>query len=98
MKIKVGTAFLCLLSSSSWAADPDSQAILKKALNPPTIAYQGVMTVTHWYGDNTRMEEIGVRFLPPDRYRLEILKPDGRIDRIVLSDGETEQILLPNSK
>ncbi len=90
--------FLASFAGAEQASSKDSKSLLKKALAPPHVAYQGHLSVTQWNGKTTKAEEIGVRFSPPHFYRWEFLKPDGGLDRVVVSDGEQEQIHLPKQK
>src|SRR5208282_2594268 len=92
----LGAALACLsgrIGLATAAVTPDPNSLLNKVLEPPHTAYQGHMTVTHWYGKNARSEEVRVYFMPPNRYRWEFLAPDGtNVDRIVKSDGNREEI------
>ncbi|MBI3550764.1 MAG: hypothetical protein HY078_17140 [Elusimicrobia bacterium] len=72
-------------------AAPDPVALLNEALSPET-AYQAKMVVTHWFGRQTRTEEVRYTFDPPNHYRAEFLDPSGATERIVVSDGEQELI------
>ena len=56
------------------------------------------MTVTRWFGNRTRAQEVRVHFSPPNRYRWEFLNPDGTVKRLVVSDGEKEKVYLPHQK
>ena len=88
----IGTAFACCTGYAA-ASSPDPVKLFDKALEPPDIAYQGHMTVTHWYGKYARVEEVRVYFMPPNLYRWEFLAPDGtNVDRIVKSNGDREEI------
>ena len=76
------------------ASRPDPIQILDAAYSGPASPYQGRVILTQWVGKQTRAEEVNVYFAPPNRYRLEFLAPDGSIDRIVVGDGQQEQIQL----
>ena len=73
---------------------PDPIQLLDAAYAGPTFAYQGRVLLTQWSGKQKRAEEVNVFFAPPGRYRLEFLAPDGSVDRIVLGDGQREQVQL----
>lgn len=86
-------AVLLLLPAPSFAkgrakktaqALPAAADVLAQALAPSAPAYEGRVSV-----DGKLMR---VRFEPPDRYRREILGPDGRAVQVVVSDGKTEWI------
>lgn len=73
-------------------AAPTPESLLDSALNPPDIYYQGRMMVTHWVGKQTNAEEVEVYHAPDNKTRREFLAPDGRVMRIVVSDGDNEQV------
>ncbi len=100
MKIKLATFIFVVGTFGVVAAQEseDAQRILQRGLATPTVTYEGFMTVTHWYGTGTKSEEVHVRFSPPNKYRREFLKPDGSIARVVISDGEKEQVELVKQK
>jgi outer membrane lipoprotein-sorting protein len=79
-------------------ADPMAENLLKASLGPGHQAYQGHMTVTHWSDRGTRSEEFEILFVPPNRYRLEFYRPDGRVGRVVWSNGDQERVEFPNGK
>ncbi|MFI5346235.1 MAG: hypothetical protein ACHQ51_07665 [Elusimicrobiota bacterium] len=84
-----------LVSSAAIAAQtPEPAALLDAVLAPPTVAYQGRLMVTQWYGKQTRAEEMRVQFLPPDNIRREYLSPDGTVTRVSVSDGDIESVRL----
>jgi outer membrane lipoprotein-sorting protein len=89
---KAAAAAVALLLSVPAGAVPAADVLLQSALSSPTIPYQGKVMVTQWYGKQTRAEEMRVHFAPPDNIRREFLKPDGRISRISVSDGEHETV------
>jgi outer membrane lipoprotein-sorting protein len=76
------------------AEAPEPSALLDAVLTAPTVAYSGRLTVTQWYGKQTRAEEMRVMFLPPDNIRREFLSPDGTVTRVSVSDGEVESVRL----
>jgi outer membrane lipoprotein-sorting protein len=91
-------AVLITAASSSGAAEvvrkPDPIQLLEAAYAGPAFSYQGQVLLTQWSGKEKRAEEVNVFFAPPGRYRLEFLAPDGSVDRIVLGDGQREQVQL----
>ena len=94
---KTNALFLvfCFASGVALAGDlSDEQAaqVLQRTLTPPTVAYEGTLTVTHWYGAETRTEDVHVLFSPPAHYRWEFFKPDGSLRRVVISDGQNEVV------
>jgi outer membrane lipoprotein-sorting protein len=76
------------------AAAPDPVTLLDATLAPPSVAYQGHVTVTQWYGKQTRSEEMRVFVSPPDKIRREFLSPDGSVTRVSVSDGDEESVFL----
>lgn len=76
------------------AAAPEPVALLDATLAPPTVPYSGHVTVTQWFGRQTRSEEMRVYVRPPDDVRREFLAPDGRITKVSVSDGDEETVYL----
>jgi outer membrane lipoprotein-sorting protein len=94
-------ACLCAAGSPVLAAAPaapDPTSLLDAALQPPGVSYEGRIMVTHWYGKQTRAEEMNIYYSPPDRYRREFLAPDGGVARVMISDGEREEVHLLKQK
>jgi outer membrane lipoprotein-sorting protein len=92
---KVLAAAALLAAAGAWAAEtPAPEALLDAALAAPKTAYSGRVTVTQWYGKQTRAEEMRVYFLPPDNVRREFTAPDGAITRVSVSDGDVESVRL----
>ncbi|MFA6091549.1 MAG: sigma-E factor regulatory protein RseB domain-containing protein [Elusimicrobiota bacterium] len=73
---------------------PEPVELLRRVAAGPTRGYEGHMTVIRWYGGKTSADDARVFFHPPNRYRWEFLAPDGKIERLVVSDGEKESIHL----
>ena len=82
------------VSSARAAATPDPVALLDSTLAPPAVPYQGHVTVTQWFGKQTRSEEMRVFVQPPDKIRREFLAPDGSVTRVSVSDGDEESVFL----
>ena len=79
----------------AWAVPaPDPEELLSSALETPATAFEGRMMVTHWFGRQARAEEVEVYYSPPNLTRREYLDPDGGVVRVVISDGEKEEVLL----
>jgi outer membrane lipoprotein-sorting protein len=76
------------------ASAPDPIALLDATLAPPSVPYSGHVTVTQWFGKQTRSEEMRVYVRPPDEVRREFLAPDGRITKVSVSDGDEETVFL----
>jgi len=92
-------AGLLLAAGPAAAADaPAPESILQATLDGAETPYQGRMMVTHWYGKQARADEVEVYFSPPNRYRWEFLNPDGSLARVAVSDGEQEQVYLPQRR
>lgn len=95
---KVGAALL-LTAVSGLAAHaappaPDPIALLDATLAPPSVPYSGHVSVTQWFGKQTRSEEMRVYVRPPDAVRREFLAPDGRVTKVSVSDGDEETVFL----
>ena len=82
------------VSAASAAATPDPISLLDSTLAPPAVPYQGHVTVTQWFGKQTRAEEMRVYVKPPDKIRREFLAPDGSVTRVSVSDGDEESVFL----
>ncbi len=76
------------------AAAPDPLAVLGAPRAPPAGPYQGHVTVTQWFGKQSRSEEMRVFVSPPDKIRREFLAPDGSVARVSVSDGDEESVFL----
>lgn len=92
-------ALALLLAAAASAGElPAAEKLLDFSLEPPAVAFQGRMMVTHWYGKQARAEEALVYHSPPNLTRREFLAPDGSVTKIVVSDGEREQVRLVKAK
>ena len=86
--------FLCVGADPAWASSPPApQQLLESALSPD-VPFKGRMMVTHWFGKQTQAEEVQVYHALPNLTRREFLSPDGAVQRVMVSDGDTEEILL----
>ncbi|MBV9080409.1 MAG: hypothetical protein JO102_04735 [Elusimicrobia bacterium] len=88
----LGTA--ALAQASSPTPQPNAVQLLDLAYSGPSSPYQGRILLTKWSGTRTTTEEANVFFSPPERYRIEFLAPDGTVDRVVIGDGQSEQVQL----
>jgi len=79
-------------ASAAVSAPPDPQSLLDAALSAPDRSYRGHLTVTDWFGRQTRAEEVEVYYSPTNRYRWEFLAPDGTVSRVAVSNGTNETI------
>jgi len=77
------------------AGAPAADKLLDKVLAPPDLTYSGRTMVTQWFGKQARAEEVDVLIATGGRARRRFLAPDGRVLRVVVSDGETEQVYVP---
>lgn len=87
-------SLIWLLAGSANAA-MDADAVLKKAIDGPTVPYAGEVTITHWSGRAAHAEEARVYVAGPDRYRYEFLNPAGDVTRVVVGTGGYEYVLIP---
>ena len=76
------------------AQTPDPIALLDATLTPPMVPYSGHVTVTQWFGKQTRSEEMRVYVRPPNAVRREFLAPDGGVTKVSVSDGDEENVFL----
>jgi negative regulator of sigma E activity len=72
---------------------PDPGTLLDWSLEQPTAAYRGRMMFTQWFGKQARAEDIEV-YHEGDKSRREFLAPDGTPTRVIISDGERQQVHL----
>lgn len=72
---------------------PDAETLLDWALDQPKAAYRGRMMFTQWFGKQTRAEDVEV-YREGDKSRREFLAPDGSVARVIISDGERQQVHL----
>ena len=75
------------------AAAPAPETLLDWALAPPVISYRGRMMFTQWFGKQARAEDIDV-YWSAGRSRREFLAPDGSKTRVIISDGERQEVHL----
>jgi outer membrane lipoprotein-sorting protein len=73
---------------------PTPAALLDAVLAPASIPYTGQVVAIQWFGKQTKAEEMRVFASPPGRVRREFLLPDGTVDRVSISDGESESVHL----
>jgi outer membrane lipoprotein-sorting protein len=74
------------------SASPNAEALIAMAFNNPTQAYQGQMLVSYWTETGSKAEDVKIYFIPPNKYRFEFLRPNGTVDRVVLSDGARQNV------
>ncbi len=93
---KLGRLLILLLVPALAGAEPatpDALKLLDDSLSPE-VSFRGRMMVTHWFGKQTRAEEVEVYHGPGNLYRREFLSPDGIVTRVQVSDGDIEENLL----
>ena len=94
-------ALLLFLAPAAFSAEglPSPETLLDYSLAPPAVAFEGRMMVTHWYGKNhSEAEEVRISHTPPNLNRREFLAPDGTVTKIVVSDGDREEVHLVKQK
>jgi negative regulator of sigma E activity len=79
--------------SSSSKPPPPVETLLDWSLEGPTSAYRGRMMFTQWFGKQARAEDVEV-YHEGDRVRREFLAPDGTPARVIVSDGERQEVHL----
>ncbi len=94
----VSAFFLTGLFPSKGSADSrqalGNARLVNTVFNNPAQAYQGQMLISYWTETGSKAEEVKVFYLPPNKYRFEFLTPDGKVDRIVMSDDSRQEIQL----
>lgn len=84
-----------LIASAGQLGAQTPEEILKNALESSGVIYRGRMiSVTH-SGEKTRVSEAVLSSGPNQTFRKEFLAPNGTVERLVVSDGETEWIYIP---
>lgn len=91
-RISLNALLLLLCAGQAAASAPDPRKLLDAALTPD-VAFQGRMMVTHWFGKQTQAEEVEIYHALPNLTRREFMSPDGAVQRVMISDGDTEEIL-----
>jgi outer membrane lipoprotein-sorting protein len=102
-KVKLHFWGVTLLLSSVYAgplqaesAPPKAAVLLSSILDNPSRPYQGQMLISYWSEKGSKAEEVKVYFSPPNNYRFEFLSPNGAVDRVVISNGTSEQVQFMN--
>src|SRR5262249_38072396 len=93
---KAAAAALLLLlpiRSSFAASQPPPETLLDWALQPPQVDYRGRMMFTQWFGKQARAEDVEI-YRSGERSRREFLAPDGTPSRVLISDGERQEVHL----
>ncbi len=76
---------------------PKAEELLGWVLDQPDIGYEGRTMITEWFGKQARAEEVEVYHASGNRVRREFLAPDGRVRRVIVTDGDREQVYLPRA-
>ncbi len=97
-RIRNSAAALLLLilavAAPAAAADvPEAEALLDWSLSSPEVAFRGRMMFTQWFGKNTRAEDIQV-YHSGQRSRREFLAPDGTPTRVIIDNGDRQELHL----
>ena len=95
MSLDLLLAAALLLGAPASAAPkvpPGANEILWGSLEGPSSGYEGRVLVTVFASGKGTSREMLVRYLPPSRYRREILGAKGSAAQVVVSDGKTERI------
>ncbi len=79
-------------AGAAFAAEPAAQEVLHRALALPTVPFEGTISVTYWHSRATTAEEVHIVFNPPNRTRWQFLLPNGRVDREMTTDGDSDQL------
>lgn len=86
------------LYAAAPAAAPPPEGLLELAIDAPDAAYTGTVTVVAYAGGKAHAHEARVFHAPDNRYRWEFLSPGGQVDRIVVSDGASEEVSFPGRR
>lgn len=90
--------FLACAPRARAAQAPSADELLDAVVDPPEVAYQGRLLLVHWFGKHSRAEEVAIYRLPPDKTRRDFLSPDGSSQRIIVDNGDHEQVRLPRQR
>lgn len=92
-------AALCAPPRSAFAAAaPKPDELLDAVVDTPDVAYEGKLLLLHWYGKQSSAEELNIYRGGADRARREFLAPDGSVKRVIITNGDTEEVLLLKQK
>ncbi len=80
------------LHAAAISAAPPPETLLQLAVDAPDVAYAGTVTVVAYAGGKAHAHEARVSHAPDNRYRWEFLSPNGKVDRVVVSDGASEEV------
>lgn len=84
------------LAAPVFAADGLSpEELLERALLPPRVSYRARALTTVWNGGRGETEEVRVYRRPSGEERREFIGSDGKVVRVVVSDGQIEQVFVP---
>ena len=99
IRIRNSGAALLLLAAltaprpAAAAQPPQAETLLDWSLQSPDVPYRGRMMFTQWFGKNTRAEDIQV-YHSGQRSRREFLAPDGTVSRVIIDDGDKQELHL----
>ena len=94
-----GAAFLALSNiTACFASDPDPLQILRSACDNQPSPYRGRVVSIVKDKNRTRVSETTVLFKSFNCFRREFFDANGKLEKIVASDGETEDIYFPGQK
>ena len=81
-----------------WAVTPDALLILRAASGGPPKPYQGRMISLITSGKQSHSSDVAVYARPPNSYKRDFFSPSEELEKVVVSDGETEWIYFPMKK
>src|SRR6476646_8254795 len=84
----VAAALLAPPRPAAAASAPEPDELLDAVVNPPDVSYEGKLLLAHWYGKQSRAEELKIYRAAPGRVRREFLSPDGTAQLVVISNGD----------
>ncbi|MBL8024224.1 MAG: hypothetical protein JNK54_08110 [Elusimicrobia bacterium] len=83
--------FIVLLVSLTHAGDrPSPEELLDMIFTPPRVTYRATALTTLWRDGRGITEEVRVYYRPSGEMRREFIGNDGKIVRVVVSDGKKE--------
>ncbi len=95
---KTITAAFCFVSATlafvSAGDAPDAAQTVDMILSGPQKPFKGHLMISMWTDKGAKAEDVNIFFQPPDKYRMEFLRPDGSVDRVVLSNSVKEETQL----
>ncbi|MFN0117051.1 MAG: hypothetical protein ACKVQC_01990 [Elusimicrobiota bacterium] len=72
--------------------------VFKKALSNPNISYRGRVIIIKTQDSSSVVEQLLVTYVPPHQYQFRFLTPEGKVYKVVQSDGDFQTTWFANQK